>query len=523
MKSRCGLKTSGSCSSHVLSRGVSLALSGAVFSDGGRRGDAKVLDLKHDAVVLGEGDDLAGVEAELLVVVEDGVHVLDPDGVDGAVEVHPLDLILLHPRLLRVGLRYVTDEHGADAVGPLTRLQVECAVELVHSDTLRVHLVDAHQRAEDLALAAARRPDEHHAVPHYGHLVELDALESEDLSVLQAALCYHVVQVGLELLVGRDGLLYAGEEVLNDGAEQDDVIAQELGQVGVTHRPQHLEVLLHVGVVLLEDASRHDDRVHSAHAEVVVVLAAELLRGEPEGGDELLREWLALVEAEGEETDLGDHRVVGHHHGHRTEERLEVVGQLGAACVAGVHRDEGASGAVDLDDRALEVELVQLHRHRVLYGEHLLRDDGEHLDVDPVELVEAGPRPRLEAVGTVEDDALLGEGLGEVLDALRLARARGAGGGAAQLDMQRPHKGHVAAVSERRDDETRAGAEILVADGDELVVREEVEAREGGALRLEIVCEILLHALELGVALDPLLLELLVVAEGDDERRRLDL
>jgi len=56
-------------------------------------------------------------------------------------------------------------------------------------------------------------------VPHYGHLVELDALESEDLSVLQAALCYHVVQVGLKRLVGRDGLLYAGEEVLNDGAE----------------------------------------------------------------------------------------------------------------------------------------------------------------------------------------------------------------------------------------------------------------------------------------------------------------
>ena len=53
--------------------------------------------------------------------------------------------------------------------------------------------------------------------------------------------------------------------------------------------------------------------------------------------------------------------------------------------------------------------------------------------------------------------------------------------------------------------------------------RTEVEAREGGALRLEVVGEVLLHALELGVALDPLLLELLVVAEGDDLRRRLHL
>ena len=36
---------------------------------------------------------------------------------------------------------------------------------------------------------------------------------------------------------------------------------------------------------------------------------------------------------------------------------------------------------------------------------------------------------------------------------------------------------------------------------DELVIREEVEARERDALRLEVVGEVLLHALELGVRL----------------------
>jgi len=87
------------------------------------------------------------------------------------------------------------------------------------------------QRTEDLALAAARRPDEHHAVPHDGHLVELDALELEDLRVLQPALFDDVVEVGLELLVRGDGLLDAGEEVLDDGAEEDDVVAQELGRL----------------------------------------------------------------------------------------------------------------------------------------------------------------------------------------------------------------------------------------------------------------------------------------------------
>ena len=48
-------------------------------------------------------------------------------------------------------------------------------------------------------------------------------------------------------------------------------------------------------------------------------LRGELLGGEAEGGDELLSEGLGLVEAEGEEADLSNQSVVGHHHRHRSE------------------------------------------------------------------------------------------------------------------------------------------------------------------------------------------------------------
>ena len=136
-------------------------------------------------------------------------------------------VVLLHAGLLRVGLRDMPDEHGADAVRPLARLQVEGAVQLVHRDALRVHLVDAHelelgvvldaahrglQRAHHPALAAPRRPDEHHAVAHHRHLVQLDALERERLGLLQPALGDDVGQVRLELRVLRDGLLDARQE-----------------------------------------------------------------------------------------------------------------------------------------------------------------------------------------------------------------------------------------------------------------------------------------------------------------------
>eukprot|EP00959_Pyramimonas_sp_CCMP1952_P212024 4437141-Pyramimonas_sp.AAC.1 len=58
--------------------------------DGGGRGDGEVLHLEdhvHGATHL---DDLAVGEAELLVVVQHGVHVLDPNGVHRAVQQHPL-------------------------------------------------------------------------------------------------------------------------------------------------------------------------------------------------------------------------------------------------------------------------------------------------------------------------------------------------------------------------------------------------------------------------------------------------
>ena len=57
---------------------------------------------------------------------------------------------------------------------------------------------------------------------------------------------------------------------------------------------------------------------------------------------DLLRELLGGGDAVREERGLRDHRAVGPHHRDRTEELAQVVGQVGAARVARVHRDEDA-------------------------------------------------------------------------------------------------------------------------------------------------------------------------------------
>eukprot|EP00959_Pyramimonas_sp_CCMP1952_P217802 4555116-Pyramimonas_sp.AAC.1 len=62
----------------------------AAAGHGRRRGHRQIGHLEdhvHEAL---HGDDLPTVETQLLVVVQHGVHVLDPDGVHGSVEHYPL-------------------------------------------------------------------------------------------------------------------------------------------------------------------------------------------------------------------------------------------------------------------------------------------------------------------------------------------------------------------------------------------------------------------------------------------------
>ena len=74
-----------------------------------------------------------------------------------------------------------------------------------------------------------------------------------------------------------------------------------------------------------------------------------------------------------------------------------------------------------------------------------------------------GDTGRYREILAVEDDALLGERLAQVLGRLGLARARGALGRAAQVELHRTHERAVAAVGERRHDEPVRVAQVLEA------------------------------------------------------------
>lgn len=85
-------------------------------------------------------------------------------------------------------------------------------------------------------------------------------------------------------------------------------------------------------------------------------LRRELLRAQSERGDHLLGALPVLQVAEAEEHDLPDQGVVRHHHGHRPEQSLEVVGKGGTPGIPRVHGDEDGEVWVYEDVRLPVVE-----------------------------------------------------------------------------------------------------------------------------------------------------------------------
>ncbi len=69
----------------------------------------------------------------------------------------------------------------------------------------------------------------------------------------------------------------------------------------------------------------------------------------------------------------------------------------------------------------------------------------------------------IKTIGTVEDNTLLGHGLGKILCGFRLASSCGTLRGASQVEMQGAEEGSVTTIRQGGDDKTWCISEVLVA------------------------------------------------------------
>ena len=127
-----------------------------------------------------------------------------------------------------------------------------------------------------------------------------------------------------------------------------------------------------------EIAGGRKDGLDRPHSVVVVKLRRQLLGAEAVRGDDLDRQVARVHEAVRVEADLGDHRVVGDHHGDGAKEDLEVVGQLRTSGVAGVHRDTDVTVRVQTKFRSLECKYLLVRLYRADYAENLKRTMEKH-------------------------------------------------------------------------------------------------------------------------------------------------
>ena len=425
--------------------------------DGRGRREQEVADLEDELHVLQHTDALVGGEREQTVVVHHRVHVLDPVGIEVAVEDEPL----------RVGVGrvlHVTHRRREQAILPLARGHVDEAIQLVGRDGLRVDVLPpslahlaalgphARERLPRHRLVRAREADAEDRVAQREQVLQVDHIGDKVLLGLQPrreapthdpAASQAPTRVGLHSRI-LDKLLkfivaHAGhevedvaEEVLDETHEDDRVVARNLGEVEVTQRAHEQALLIDVreesllaravGPVALEvrrhgrpiDGGEHillgteegardlEHRADGAQAPVIVQLLAGRRRVSTEQvARELVQRVKLLAELSGSGVALGHEHVlhdelkVGDHHSHWAEEHLERLGQLLAPKVAGVHRDERHAAVV------MQVELDPDETERGAACTHAVEAalplDGahrEHLGSEPVKLVEAAPRAR---------------------------------------------------------------------------------------------------------------------------------
>jgi hypothetical protein len=76
------------------------------------------------------------------------------------------------------------------------------------------------------------------------------------------------------------GSFCAGEQVLDDVVEEQDVVVQELGHVDVDECLEHDLLLVALHDVAFDDACRTDGRFDGTHTVVLMLLVGQLFRTE---------------------------------------------------------------------------------------------------------------------------------------------------------------------------------------------------------------------------------------------------
>mmetsp|Transcript_43573 Transcript_43573/g.42057 ORF Transcript_43573/g.42057 Transcript_43573/m.42057 type:complete len:300 (-) Transcript_43573:540-1439(-) len=299
------------------------------------------MGLKDQVHLVVHHDDFPIHQTELLVVVQNGVHVLDPFCVHWPIEDDP------PPGAPHILVRTSPEDLPQDPVREVVRNGVEGAIQLREGNGLRIYdvVVDwelAHHRVvlghvgDGLGkhliaggLGPVRGTHQHQPMTTIDHFIQLVQLFNKSFDFLEVHFLHDLLDALVEAAILDFSEFDALEEIFGDPQEERDVMSEELGQIGISDAAEDEDVFSDLlSEFLLEALGGGEDCLDCPHPIVIVVLGGQLLRAESVGGHDLLGQVPALIEAKGVERNLSNHGVVRDHHGHGPEQSFEVVREL---------------------------------------------------------------------------------------------------------------------------------------------------------------------------------------------------
>mmetsp|Transcript_30653 Transcript_30653/g.69683 ORF Transcript_30653/g.69683 Transcript_30653/m.69683 type:complete len:244 (-) Transcript_30653:483-1214(-) len=238
-------------------------------------------------------------------------------------------------------LAQVTHHLRDDAVLPLTRLHVDKAVQLVGADGLRAEVnggglltsacLGVLQDLPHGRLEGPRVAHQEDAVPNTQQFNELGDLQQEvPIRVVCVAIVYlHDIDEDLfHFVVTSPWHINAREQVGQQAHENAQVVAFDLGDVGVTQGPHQHGLLRQGRVSALEAASDHQHGLDGPHAPVVLLRCRQEVLVQRVQRRELQAQGLGFREALTHEHVLHDELEVWNHDCDGPEQRLQTLGQL---------------------------------------------------------------------------------------------------------------------------------------------------------------------------------------------------
>jgi hypothetical protein len=144
------------------------------------------------------------------------------------------------------------------------------------------------------------------------------------------------------------------ENISNNVFDQWNIILHEFGDNDISQGSENKLMLIVILEFGFEETGCINDRLHSSHTIIIMILGGKLLGTESESGHHLLGENSTFEETEGIKLDFSNQCIIRNHHSDWSEKSLKVIWKLRTSSITWIKGNENAECWLHLDKTFFE-------------------------------------------------------------------------------------------------------------------------------------------------------------------------